>query len=222
MDTATGVNIPYLNGFDDLRTVEEVSQVLDGHERMHIQYAPWANGSELPKASFTLAYGKDDIYLKYYVTERTLKAEYSKFNDPVFEDSCVEFFIAFDDDASYYNLEFNCMGTCRAQYGQHKTSREFLPVSLLKTIKHQTRVKTIIDKIEWELTLCIPKKIFKFHPALFLEKSKAKVNFFKCGDGLPEPHFLCWNKIEAQKPEFHLSHFFKEITFSPQVHQRLT
>lgn len=215
MDTTLTVNIPYLNGFDDLRSVEDISNVLDAHERRPIRHAPWSAGAKQPQASFALAYGTDDIYLKYYVNEHTLKAEYSKFNDPVFEDSCVEFFIAFDDDASYYNLEFNCMGTSRAQYGQHKTGRTFIPVNLLKTIRHQTLVKsTVVGNIQWELTLCIPKTIFKFHPALSLEQSKAKVNLFKCGDGLPEPHFLCWNRIEAQQPEFHLSRFFKEITFT--------
>jgi hypothetical protein len=218
MDKGVTVNIPYLNGFDDLRSVEDVSKVLDGQERRQIKYAPWSAGGELPKASFALAYGNEDIYLKYYVTEHTLKAEYSKFNDPVFKDSCVEFFIAFNGDEKYYNLEFNCIGTSRVQYGQHKTGRTFLPANLLKTIKHQTHVKTgTEDNIEWELTLCIPKKVFKYHPALLLEESKARVNFYKCGDGLPQPHFLCWNKIEAQKPEFHLSRFFKEIIFSPQT-----
>ncbi|MFD0763792.1 carbohydrate-binding family 9-like protein [Mucilaginibacter lutimaris] len=215
MDVAISVNIPYLNGFDDLRSVEDISKVLDTHERRPIRYAPWSAGEKQPEASFALAYDNDEIYLKYYVNEHTLKAEYSKFNDPVFEDSCVEFFIAFDDDMSYYNLEFNCMGTSRAQYGQHKNGRTFIPVNLLKTIRHQTLVKsTVVGSIQWELTLCIPKKIFMFHPALSFEQSKAKVNLFKCGDGLPQPHFLCWNKIEAQKPEFHLSRFFKEITFS--------
>jgi hypothetical protein len=218
MDKGVTVNIPYLNGFDDLRSVEDISKVLDGHERRQIKYAPWSEGGDLPKASFALAYGNEDIYLKYYVTEHTLKAEYSKFNDPVFKDSCVEFFIAFNGDEKYYNLEFNCTGTSRVQYGQHKTGRTFLPASLLKTIKHQTRVKTSAEgNIDWELTLCIPKKVFKYHPALLLEESKARVNFYKCGDGLPQPHFLCWNKIEAQKPEFHLSRFFKEIIFSPQA-----
>ena len=218
MDKGVTVNIPYLNGFDDLRSVEDISKVLDGQERRQIKYAPWSEGGELPRASFALAYGNEDIYLKYYVTEHTLKAEYSKFNDPVFKDSCVEFFIAFNGDEKYYNLEFNCTGTSRVQYGQHKTGRTFLPASLLKTIKHQTRVKTSAEgNIDWELTLCIPKKVFKYHPALLLEKSKARVNFYKCGDGLPQPHFLCWNKIEAQKPEFHLSRFFKEIIFSPQT-----
>jgi hypothetical protein len=218
MDTAIGVYIPYLNSFDDLHSVEAISKALNVHERRAIAHAPWANGGDMPKASFALAYSNHEIYLKYYVTEQTLKAEYSRFNDPVFEDSCVEFFIAFDKDASYYNLEFNCMGTCRAQFGSHKTGRAFIPGNLLKTIRHQTRVKNGDQgNIQWELTLCIPKKIFKYHPALSLEKSKARVNFYKCGDGLPEPHFLCWNKVEAQTPEFHLSRFFKEVTFTPQA-----
>jgi hypothetical protein len=170
MDTATGLNIPHLTGFDDELSVDAVSQILDGQQRQLIQYAPWANGGELPQVSFALAYGNNDIYLKYYVTEQALKAEYSKFDDPVFEDSCVEFFIAFDGDASYYNLEFNCMGTCLAQYGQHKTGRTYLPVSLLKNIRHQTLVKNgSAGNIQWELTLCIPKTIFKFHPALYFE-----------------------------------------------------
>ncbi|RFZ95440.1 hypothetical protein D0C36_07935 [Mucilaginibacter conchicola] len=214
----TDNTIPYLNGFDDLHTTEDISRVLDGYQRRELAFAPWHNGGNRPVAAFSIAYGNNDIYLKYYVTEDAIKAEYSKFNDPVFEDSCVEFFIAFDGDPQYYNLEFNCMGTSRVQYGGGKHNRIFVPASLLKTIKHQTTLKsTDSGNIQWELTLSIPKKIFTFHPQLSFEKSRAKVNFYKCGDGLPQPHFLCWNNIINGEPEFHLTDFFKEVTFSPQV-----
>ncbi|AMR30500.1 hypothetical protein A0256_03210 [Mucilaginibacter sp. PAMC 26640] len=218
METALIVNILSLNGVDDQHAVEHISARLDTYERRQIQYAPWSAGAKQPQASFVLTHNANGIYLKYYVTEHTLKAEYNKFNDPVFEDSCVEFFIAFDDDPNYYNLEFNCMGNSRVQYGQHKTGRTFIPVNLLKTIAHQTLIRnTTIGNVHWELTLCIPKTIFKFHPALSFENSRARVNFFKCGDGLPEPHYLCWSNIEAPEPEFHLSQFFKEINFSPEA-----
>lgn len=211
-----GTCIPYLNGFNSICSVEDVSVILDGYERQHLHHAPWHKDDIRPQASFSIAYNDDEIYLKYYVIENTLKAEYSKFHDPVFEDSCVEFFIAFDDDPNYYNLEFNCMGTSRVQYGQHKTDRTCIPAGLLKTIRHQTFVKNgLKGNINWELTLCIPKIVFSYHFRLLFEKSRARVNFFKCGDGLPKPHFLCWNNIEAQKPEFHLSEFFKEVKFSP-------
>jgi len=211
--------IPYLKGFDDLKPVEDVARVLDSYERRELAHAPWHSGGSRPQAAFSIAYTNEDIYLKYYVTEGTLKAEYSNFNDPVFEDSCVEFFIAFNNDASYYNLEFNCMGTSRVQYGAHKTGRTYIPASLLSTIRHQTSMRSVeAGNIQWELTLCIPKEVFMFHPGLAFTQSTAKVNFYKCGDGLPQPHFLCWNNIEASKPEFHMSGFFKEVAFSPQTY----
>jgi hypothetical protein len=214
---AAAVNIPRLGGLNDYHSVEDIAAALDGYERRQIQHAPWYAGGYQPQAAFTMAYSNQYIYLKYYVTEDVVKAEHSKLNDPVFEDSCVEFFIAFDNDESYYNLEFNCMGNSRVQYGAFKTGRAFIPANLLSSIKHQTLIKSNpAGSITWELTLCIPKKVFSYHPALSFQQSTAKVNFYKCGDGLPQPHFLCWNNIESVVPEFHLSRFFKEITFSPQ------
>jgi hypothetical protein len=71
MDAAISVNIPYLNGFDNLHTIEDIAEVLDAHERRPIAHAPWSAGAKQPEVSFALAYGKDDIYLKYYVKEHT-------------------------------------------------------------------------------------------------------------------------------------------------------
>lgn len=215
MDVTPPISISYLKGFDERTSLDDISQALNTYERRPIQFAPWAKGLEQPAASFAMAFGNEDIYLKYFVREHTVKAKYINFNDPVYEDSCVEFFIAFDEDSSYYNLEFNCTGNCRAQYGLNKNDRVFIPANLLKTIRHQTHMSSkVLGNIHWEITLSIPKGIFKYHPGIFFERTKAKVNFFKCGDGLPEPHFLCWSEIDAPYPEFHLTQFFKQITFS--------
>ncbi|MFD0794897.1 carbohydrate-binding family 9-like protein [Mucilaginibacter litoreus] len=210
-------SIPYLHS-RSLLTAEDAAAILDNCERSELAFAPWHTTGNRPYASFSIAYSNDAIYLKYYVTEDALRAQYSKFNDPVFEDSCVEFFIAFNDDAQYYNLEFNCMGTSRVQYGAHKTGRIFIPAALLKNIKHQTLIKSKVPgNVQWELTLCIPKQVFMYHPALSFAHSRARVNFYKCGDGLPVPHFLCWNNIKADVPEFHLSQFFRDVTFGKQL-----
>lgn len=213
MEQTAGISVPLLNTPDGVH-IQEISSVMDRLTPIPIQYAPWPDGKEQPRAAFVMAYGKDAIHLKYYIQEPVIKAEYLNFNDPVFEDSCVEFFIAFDGDGQYYNLEFNCVGTCRGQYGVSKNKREFLPARLLKTIAHQTRLKGRINEpIEWELTLSIPVSVFLHHPRLSLESCRAKGNFYKCGDGLPEPHYLCWSNISAAYPEFHLKDFFKEIRF---------
>ncbi|RYE34740.1 MAG: hypothetical protein EOP48_30415 [Sphingobacteriales bacterium] len=127
----------------------------------------------------------------------------------------LEFFISFDNDERYYNLEFNCVGNCLAQYGRGKTNRKYIDRKLVNAIQHQTAMKVKQGgNMNWELTLQIPKKVFMYHPSLELAEATARVNFYKCGDELQHPHFLCWNRIEAKEPDFHLSEFFKEVSFS--------
>ncbi len=39
-------------------------------------------------------------------------------------------------------------------------------------------------------------------------------NFYKCGDKLTVPHFVTWNSIGTNKPDFHQPKFFGELYFS--------
>jgi hypothetical protein len=208
-----GILVPYLAAAEAV-PISSLSMQLDGLSRTAMRFAPWPGAAAVPHVSFAMAYGSREIYLKYYITEACVKAEYLNFNDPVFNDSCVEFFIAFEGDENYYNLEFNCVGNCRGQYGLGKNGREFLSHQLLNTIKHETRMNSRVNAgITWELTLSIPLTVFQYQPVLSLESCKARGNFYKCGDGLPEPHHLCWSNISHEYPEFHLPDFFKEISF---------
>jgi hypothetical protein len=40
-----------------------------------------------------------------------------------------------------------------------------------------------------------------------------KANFYKCGDELQTPHFLSWNPIEIDQPDFHRPDFFGTLEF---------
>src|SRR5690606_972047 len=129
-------------------------------------------------------------------------------------DSCVEFFIAFDDDSSYYNLEFNCTGTCLAGYGTGRgEKRKLLPASVIRNIRQQSLVKTGNPDISWELTLLIPLSVFCHHRFVSLKNQDCRVNFYKCGDDLPQPHYLCWSPIQAPAPDFHRPEFFAPARF---------
>jgi hypothetical protein len=210
--------IPFLQHANEKQMIEHLSEMLDELERNPIGYAPWANGAATPEAGFTIAHNTGAILLKYYVQEREIRAVYHQLNDPVYEDSCVEFFIAFNDEPEYYNLEFNCAGTARVQFGPGKQERAFIPGHLLESIRYHISIQNRSDAgICWELTLLIPKEIFKYHPNLQLEQTAARVNFYKCGDSLPQPHFLCWSNIIADRPEFHLPAFFKDATFNSKA-----
>ncbi len=177
------------------------------------------DGNLKPKVNFTIAHSGQAVLLNYAVTEKSVKAVYREINDPVYKDSCVEFFIGFNEDKYYYNLEFNCMGTCLAGFGKDRDNRLFLPKNIVKQIKTNTKINKDqdTDLISWELNLYIPIAVFCHHDFISLEDVKCKLNFYKCGDDLPEPHFMSWSNVVTPKPNFHLPEFFGDGYFQPQI-----
>ncbi|HEY9196396.1 MAG TPA: carbohydrate-binding family 9-like protein, partial [Mucilaginibacter sp.] len=130
-----GILVPFLETASKDSAIEHLSLLLDGQEKHAIGIAPWPAYPYKPDAHFAIAYGHDCFFLKYYVTEKAIKATYNQPNQPVHKDSCVEFFIAFGSDLNYYNLEFNCIGTCSIGFGRGRENREFLPAALIRQIK---------------------------------------------------------------------------------------
>jgi hypothetical protein len=47
-----------------------------------------------------------------------------------------------------------------------------------------------------------------------MKGKKCRANFYKCGDDLPEPHFLAWNMINTEEPDFHRPEFFGTLEFN--------
>jgi len=210
------VYIPYIPAqvMEAGNPTEDISAILNRHNRHTLTPAQWCANAAGVKTEFSIAYTDEHLLVKYYVSEPEVKAAYSLTNDPVYKDSCVELFIAFNDDDAYYNLEFNCAGTCLAQYGTNRTDRKFLPVNVLSDIRHMTTVKALAEgNIGWELTLIIPAAMFIHHPQLELSAGSARINAYKCGDDLQQPHYLCWGQIDSAEPDFHLSRFFKAVRF---------
>jgi len=180
-----------------------------------LNYEPWATGAHKPDVYFNIAYNDDSILLKFSVKEKFFKAEYKQTNQPVYKDSCVEFFIGFDENDTYYNFEFNALGTALVAFGS-TGDREFLPDSVITNIEVSKSSRVIAgDSLphEWALNIAIPLATFSRHTNIKLKGITARANFYKCGDDLPEPHFLCWNNITTDQPNFHLPDYFGELIF---------
>src|SRR6476646_9138372 len=94
--------------------IKQISVQLDHLKRNTLEYALWQGENYKPAVQFVIGYSEGAVYLKFFVLEDELRACYTKDNTPVYLDSCVEFFIAFNNERNYYNLEFNCLGTCLA------------------------------------------------------------------------------------------------------------
>lgn len=164
---------------------------------------------------FGIAYDENHFYLRYLVKENHPKAVTTEINGPVWEDSCVEFFIALNVNG-YYNLEFNCIGTQLCGYGVSNTNRSCLDKNIVESIKtYSTLGNKPIDRhdnpTEWTLDIIVPKSVFIYDNIELSPGNEFSVNFFKCGDNQKQRHFLSWNAIDNPTPNFHLPDYFGKI-----------
>ncbi len=119
-----------------------------------------------PDVRFAVAHTGGAILLKYFVSEEYTLAAVTEDNGPVWTDSCVEFFIAFDG-AGYYNLETTCIG--RALLGFRKQREVFTHAdrATLDTILRRPSLGTepFAEKrgLSWSLEIEIPVTAFFRH-----------------------------------------------------------
>lgn len=162
---------------------------------------------------FSIFHTGDRIAVKFYVANDYFKSSRRPVNGPVNKDNCVELFISFSGDA-YYNIEFNCLGNGKVAYGTKRTRRTFLSDDTVRKIQSFTWTTYHGTDFSWEMILTIPLAVFEFEKCNSLGGVRSRGNFYKCGDDLPQPHFLSWSRIENAIPNFHLQEFFGDIIFA--------
>ena len=65
----------------------------------------------------------------------------------------------------------------------------------------------------WEATLEGSFNVFFKHSDFLPDGKEITANFYKCGDDLTVPHFVSWNPIKTEKPDFHRPEFFGKLKF---------
>lgn len=181
-------------------------------EKHRMNCCPWQNDFPyIPEVTFQIVHSLDIIGLHYSVQEDFLRAHAIRPNENVWEDSCVEFFVSLDQKQTYFNFEFNILGTGLIGYGSTvKSERNRLSPDEIELVNSITQVVKTKNSKKWEIFILIPKVL------LTKEDISGKVlhgNFYKCGDALPQAHFITWSNIENVKPNFHLPQYFGELNF---------
>lgn len=171
-----------------------------------------------PNVTIRAAHSSDMLYLQYEVHEKELLGLVNEDNGRVWTDSCVEFFVSFDEGDHYYNLEFNCIGKALVGYRKMGDKGIYAPSDVMQNIQRLPSLGThTIDSTQgnflWTLTLIIPVSTFWMSGLSSFDGLKARANFYKCGDNLSVPHFISWSPIENDKPNFHLTTFFGQVDF---------
>jgi hypothetical protein len=203
----------------DFPELSEISSRLDEEkERLFIDTINWPDYKYKPEVSLATGYSNHEIFLKYFVTENYFKAEKIVTNEMVCEDSCVEFFVSPGNDGIYYNIEFNGIGTCLMGTGTGRENSVRANPEIISGIRRISTagslpVKEISGKIEWSITIAIPFKVFFHHKIKELKGKTFRANFYKCGDKLSVPHFVTWNPVKTQKPDYHQPEYFGMLKF---------
>ena len=206
---------------------------------------PDANGDYKPVASFKIMYTDTDIYIRYDVREKNLKAIYgSDEGAKPWTDDCMEFFIMPNpEDGVYYNLEMNCIGYGLLGSGAGRGNRTGLSPEEMKQIR---RFSTLGDKAfgireiekenasvrntlhrdsdvcksketpeyyEWQMIIVLPIKLISHNGVKPLQGRTIKGNVYKCGDDMPQAHYITWNPIGTPKPDYHQPAYFGKFIF---------
>jgi len=210
--------IRFVEALNDI-DIESAGDILDAFgEASNIEILNWKTEYPYrPITLFNIARSNDNIFIKYSVRGSMLRAIYSNDQDPVNEDSCVEFFCQAPNSDKYMNFEFNCIGTCKASKRVARNA-DVTPYSKeeLSMIKRYPSLgrrafKEMEGMFEWELTVKIPLRIMGIDPNNLPEKIKG--NFYKCADGTDSPHYVTWNPVQTPTPDFHRPEFFGELYF---------
>jgi hypothetical protein len=171
---------------------------------------------EKPEVTVEVSNDREALFLKWHVKGEQLRAVTTEDQGPVWEDSCVEFFCQVPGEKHYCNFECNCIG---AMVGSRRLGRaeDVQPFRKEEMERIERRCsfprKAFEEKdglFEWEVEERIPLDLI-FGEKKIAFPQKLRANFYKCADKTKKPHFLSWQPIQTEKPDFHRPEFFGEI-----------
>lgn len=177
-----------------------------------------------PHTEAKVMYDDDNIYVIFKVKDQYVLCENENINDPVWQDSCVEFFFAPDKDLPerYFNLEVNCSGIPLMKYNI-VPREQFIDIEIEDIEKIEiahslpgTVYPEITDPVTWTIEYKIPFEMLKkYSDVTQPEKGVVwKANFYKIAVNNSNPHYITWAPIDMDQPDFHLPKFFGRIIFN--------
>lgn len=99
------LHVPYIADLDFLNTDAIFNRLESSGVRHSIGELNWKDLFPYhPLTTFTIAHSDNHIYINFFVRCNYLRAMNFENNSPVYEDSCVMFFVKPDGSEKYWNL----------------------------------------------------------------------------------------------------------------------
>jgi hypothetical protein len=115
-------------------------------------------------------------------------------------------------------MEFNAIGTCLLGFGTDRASSKRAKPEVISKIRRLSTAGTEPFKEKagvyvWTITIAIPFDVFFQHQIKDLKGKIFRANFYKCGDKLTVPHYVTWNPIVTDQPDYHQPEHFGLLKF---------
>lgn len=156
----------------------------------------------------------EGIHAVLWSFEDNLRCECKMRDDPVYTDSCLEFFIApVEGDKRYMNFEVNPNGVYLSQIGEVRENRRFIKeLTDLEPVIEPITIKEGGDKA-WGCDILLP---CDFISALYgtdfkITECRMKGNFYKCADLSVSPHYGAHFPVSTAALGFHNPDCFGDI-----------
>lgn len=187
---------------------------------LKISHYLWLQNDYRPLVEVRLCYSVRNLYVHFDVFEAKIRARFTRFQEPVYRDSCVEFFVdPFPGKKlGYLNIETNALGAMLVAIGPDRNRRMPIPQADLEGFEIVSSVKRPISGYHgaefWTLAYKLPLRLFEKHYRSRIAAGQiARANFYKCGDETETPHFGAWSPIQSPQPDFHRPEFFGRLIF---------
>ena len=183
-----------------------------GIPQLDIDNAQWLDAYGI-LAHAQLCYDDTALYVHMWAEEQDIRAEHQRdeLSPSCYEDSCLEFFISpIEGDARYMNFEFNPNCAVGSEIGTQKTGRVAL-------IPRDDVYNASSDRTDdgWEIFYTLPFDYLRnFYPEFQAQSgTQVRANFYKCGNLTEHKHYLSWNPIDTDAPNFHVPECFGMLIF---------
>lgn len=151
-------------------------------------------------ASAKIGYTEDALLVRLTAREALIRAEESGPLGHPWEDSCLEFFLSpVEGDPRYINIEFNPNACCCLGLGDGRERMRLLPE------RNWLEPEVFTAPDGWGIAYRVPFALLRMlFPAFRAAPGTViRANCYKCGDKTSHPHFLSWNRVTSETPNFH-------------------
>ena len=151
------------------------------------------------------------LYVRLCAVEKEIRAEYTAPLSPVCRDSCLEFFFMPEGEDRYFNFEINPNGCLYIGFGHGRADSTALYRNGMREL-FDIRAERTADG--WAVSYRIPLSFLRLFWPDFTFTGTLRANVYKCGDETAQAHYLSWNPVTSETPDFHRPEDFGEMRFA--------